>query len=171
MDFDIRPCGPDQLDDLLDLQDAAFAAMEDENLLRRNTPEMFRSCLLPPHVTLGAWLEGTLAAVSILYFPEEEEDLSRSLAGVDLAGRRAANYKLCIVRPEFRGRALQYRLGMALEGMARERGVGVLCATVSPKNSHSARNIRRMGYTENRTLTKYGLERALYYKLLPVEEG
>lgn len=171
MEFAIGPCGPDRLDALLDIQEETFAALEDERLLRRNTPEMLESCLLPPHVTLGAWHGNALAAFSILYFPEGQEDLSLSLAGVERTGLRAANYKLCIVRPAFRGSGLQYRLGLALEWYAKEARVGLLCATVSPRNSHSMENIRKMGYTYNRTLTKYGLERALYYKFLPAEEG
>lgn len=174
MDFSIKPCGPDQLGALLDIQEEAFAALEDASLLRRNTPEMLESCLLPPHAALGAWHGDTLAAFSILYFPEEQEDLSLSLTGVDRAGLRAANYKLCIVRPAFRGNGLQYRLGLALERYAKEAGVWLLCATVSPHNSRSMENIRKMGYTYNRTLAKYGLERALYYKFLPgkiPEEG
>ena len=174
MEFAIGPCGPDQLGALLDIQEEAFAALEDESLLRRNTPEMLESCLLPPHVTLGAWQGNVLAAFSILYFPEEQEDLSLSLAEVDRMELKAANYKLCIVRPAFRGNGLQYRLGLALERYAKEAGVGLLCATVSPHNGHSMENIRKMGYTYNRTLIKYGLERALYYKFLPgkiPEEG
>lgn len=171
MEFTIGPCGPEQLDALLDIQEETFAALEDESLLRRNTPEMLENCLLPPHVTLGAWHGNVLAAFSILYFPEEDEDLSLSLTGVDRAGLRAANYKLCIVRPAFRGSGLQYRLGTALDPFARRAGAGLLCATVSPHNRHSMENIRKMGYTYNRTLTKYGLERALYYKFLPGSEG
>lgn len=171
MEFDIRPCGPDRLNALLDIQEEAFAALPDPSLLRRNTPEMFRACLLPPHVTLGAWHGDTLAASSILYFPEAAEDLSLSLISPVPAGTKAANYKLCIVRPAFRGNGLQCRLGLALEQCARQAGVGLLCATVSPKNKHSADNFRRMGYIYDRTLTKYGLERALYYKFLPEGKG
>lgn len=171
MEFDIRPCGPNQLDTLLDIQKEAFAALSDPSLLRRNTPEMLADCLLPPHVTLGAWHENKLAAFSILYFPEEREDLSLSLTGVATAGLRAANYKLCIVRPAFRGNGLQCRLGLALEQCAREAGVGLLCATVSPDNRQSRENLQRLGYRYNRTLAKYEMERELYYKHLPAEEG
>ena len=42
MEFDIRPCGPDHLNALLDIQEEAFAALPHPSLLRRNTPEMFR---------------------------------------------------------------------------------------------------------------------------------
>ena len=171
MEFDIRPCGPDHLNALLDIQEEAFATLPDPSLLRRNTPEMFHACLLPPHVTLGAWHGDTLAAFSILYFPEAAEDLSQSLIKPVPAGTKAANYKLCIVRPAFQGNGLQCRLGLALERCARQAGVGLLCATVSPKNQHSVDNFRRMGYVYDRTSTKYGLERALYYKPLTTEEG
>lgn len=167
MEFELKPCGPADLPELLYIQDTAFAALDDPSLLRRNTPEMLDACLTPPHVTLGAWYEGTLAAFSILYVPEADEDLSRSLIGLDLAGRRTANYKLCIVRPEFRGCGLQYHLGMALIAQAQAEGIEVLCATVSPKNRHSMDNIQRMGYTYNRTLMKYGWERDLYVQILP----
>lgn len=171
MEFTVRPCGPNKLDALLDIQEEAFAALPDPALLRRNTPEMLAACLRPPHITLGAWYKKTLAAFSILYFPEEAEDLSLSLIDVERTDMRAANYKLCIVRPAFRGHGLQRRLGLALEPYAQKSGTGLLCATVSPQNAHSMANIRRMGYTYNRTLVKYKLKRALYYKFLPTQRG
>lgn len=167
MEFEIGPCGPEALGALLALQEAAFAGMEDPSLLRRNTPEMLASCLRPPHVTLGAWRGEALAGFAVLYRPGAEEDLSRSLSVPPPAGTRAANYKLCIVRPDARGHGLQCRLGLALEKCAQRAGIGLLCATVSPRNRHSADNLRRMGYVYDRTLTKYGLERELYKKYLP----
>jgi GNAT superfamily N-acetyltransferase len=128
---------------------------------------MLTECLNAPHYTVGAWYEGELAGFSVLYYPHDKaEDLSLYLEGVEINGLKAANNKLCIVRKEYRGNELQYRLGMLLEKHARETGTELLCVTVSPKNTPSINNVLRMGFVYNRTLEKYGFERNLYYKYL-----
>jgi len=51
--------------------------------------------------------------------------------------------------------------------MSGESGVGIICATVSPKNPVSSSSLLRSGYTRNRTLLMYsGIERDLYYKII-----
>lgn len=165
--FSIRKCANTELAEILDVQNEAFSDMPRGGLLRINTKEMFLECLRAPNITLGAWFGDRLAAFSILYYPHDEaEDLSVSLNGVGVKGEKTANYKLCIVRREFRGKSLQYVLGLEKERIAIESGTKLLCATVSPDNPHSIDNILRLGFIYNRTLMKYGYERNLYYKFV-----
>lgn len=165
--LDIRECHKEDLAQLLALQEDAFAHLENPDLLRRNTADMLRECLCPPHVTLGAFHNGELVAVTVLYVPEEDaEKLTPYLENVPCDGMASANYKLCIVRHDYRGNGLQYELGKRMEDYATARGFEILCATASPLNTHSVRNIERLGFSYNRTTEKYGLTRNLYYKLL-----
>lgn len=168
--FTIKECGIEHLDEILKMQEEAILTLPSADILRKNTPEMIESCLLKPHITIGAFYEGMLAAISVLYFPgDSEEDLSHYLAGIDADGLKTANNKLCIVRERFRGNGLQYKLGVILERYAAEENVKLMCSTVSPKNPYSINNIIKLGFTYNRTLTldKYGgVERNLYYKFI-----
>lgn len=167
-DFEFKKCELCDLNEIMQIQKEAFEILPDLSLLRKNTIEMIRECLLPPHVTLGAWYQGALVAFSILYFPDEgEENLSYCLEGIDVTGLKTVNNKLCIVRRDFRGNSLQYTLSKKLEEYAKAASANLICATVSSKNSYSMNNILRLGYTYNKTLIKYeGLERNLYYKFL-----
>lgn len=171
-DFHILPLSSEDLGEVLELEAAVIASLERPDQLRRNTPEMWQACLSAPHTAVGARVGERLVALAVLYLPEagSAEDLSCSLQGLDgilsPGVHKAANYKICIVHPHFRGHALQQLLGRHLEEAALRQGVQMLCSTVSPHNPASIRSLQRLGYRYNRTLAKYGFTRALYYKLL-----
>lgn len=166
--FETINLGPSHLDEVLALESEVLSSLERPDLLRRNSHEMWQSCLLPPHVALGARVGKRLAALAVLYQPEPggEEDLSVWLEGVDCGGLLSANYKICLVHPDYRGHGLQQLLGRRLEELARAEGIGLLCSTVSPHNPASVRSLEHLGYQRNSTLTKYGFERVLYNKLV-----
>jgi len=166
-EFSIKKCLPIHLDEILEIQNKALSRLPAMDILRKNTVQMLSDCLNPPHITLGAWHDNILTAFSVLYFPEDsEENLARQLVSIDTFGLKTANNKLCIVREDFRGNSLQYNLGLILERYAVEANVKMLCSTVSPKNPYSIRNLTLLGFIYNRTLTKYGVERNLYYKFI-----
>ena len=166
-DFEFKPCTDEDLQRILELQEDAFLNIESSDILRRNDPEMLRECLQKPNFTIGAWHKGRLIAFSVLYFPtDDSERLALSLEGVDFEGLKDANYKLCIVDKNYRGNSLQYELGTRLLEYAAANDVKIVCSTASPKNKHSISNIEKMGFSHNRTLTKYGFSRALFYKFL-----
>ena len=164
--FVFRSCGLRQLGDILDMEHEAIVNLSRPDLLRRNSVEMWRSCLRPPHLCQGAWVGEDLTALAVLYVPQEggEEDLSALLH--HHVALPSANYKICIVRPEWRGHHLQVLLGRCLEVEARRRGIRVLCSTASPHNEASIRSLLQLGYEFDRTLSKYGFERNLYFKVL-----
>ena len=144
-----------------------------DHLLRKNSIETLSKCLEDPHVTLGAWhkdKEGKdeMIAFAILYYPEDnsDENLSLDLEDIQVKGQKTANYKLCIVKKEYRGNSLQYKLGQHLEKYAIKQNVTLLCCTISPDNEHSIKSILSLGYTFNKKIKKYGLERNLYYKFI-----
>ena len=165
--FEFKQCTSEDLNRILEIQDQAFMHLGSPNLLRKNTPEMFLECLQAPNVTLGAWYENKLIAFSVLYFPNDDrESLVTELEGINIDGLASANYKLCIVDRDFRGNSLQYELCMRLLQHASKGNIDIVCATASPDNMYSIANVEKLGFLYNRTLSKYGYERNLYYKFL-----
>ncbi|MCR4658822.1 MAG: GNAT family N-acetyltransferase [Bacteroidales bacterium] len=166
MTFNTAPCTAQHLQLVMSLQQQALDTAGDNGTLRRNSPEMLAACLHKPHLTLGAWAGNTLAAIAILYVPTpgDPEDLAPLLSHPSEVA--SANYKLCIVAPPYRGHGLQRILGAELERQASQRGIGQLCATVSPLNAASLYNLQRLGYHIDRELQKYGSTRLLVYKTL-----
>ena len=162
----LRKCEPSDLQSVIELNEAVYAALPDKSMLRHNSAEMIASCLEEPNVTLGVWEGDLLVAIGMLYVPQcVEEDHAHDL---DLQGDyRAANQKLFLVREDYRGRGLQRKLIREVEQIAKERGFTLLCTTVAPNNETSVNNFLEEGYVYAKTEEKYGgLLRNLYYKVL-----
>ena len=162
----LRQCQPADLQVIIDLNEAIYAALPDKSVLRRNSPEMIASCLEEPNVTLGVWDGDLLVAIGMLYVPQcIEEDHFHDL---DLQGDyKSANQKLFLVRDRYRGLGLQRRLIREVEKTAIARGYNLLCTTVAPNNDFSINNFLKEGYVYAKTEMKYGgLVRNLYYKVL-----
>ena len=165
--FDFKPLSSEYIDEIVEMQVVTLGQIDNPDILRENSYEMLLACLNPPHHTVGAFYEDDLAAFAVLYIPDDGiENLAKSLEGIDVAGLMSANFKLVIVKPEYRGNGLQVTLSAQIEECARELGAGVLCATVSPDNAYSIHNIEKVGFIFNRTMDKYGSIRNVYYKLL-----
>ena len=162
----LRQCKPADLQVIIDLNEAIYAALPDKSVLRHNSPEMIASCLEEPNVTLGVWDGDLLVAIGMLYVPQcIEEDHFHDL---DLQGDyKSANQKLFLVRDRYRGLGLQRRLIREVEKTAIARGYNLLCTTVAPNNDFSINNFLKEGYVYAKTEMKYGgLVRNLYYKVL-----
>ena len=166
--FTVRECLPESIEEILQIQEETFQTLSCPDFLRKNIPEMLLECLNRPNHTIGAWYNGGLAAFAIFYDPgaNNTENLSLCLNGVNITGIKPANYKLCMVREAYRGNSLQFYLGMLIEQYAVNAGVGLICATVHPKNIYSVNNLLKLGYTYNCTLKKYGAKRDLYFKFI-----
>lgn len=163
---EIRQCTPEDLPQILQMQEKTIAELTNKDILRKNTEETLLACLNPPHYTLGVFLDDTLIAFSVLFFPgDSDENLAFPIDAE--AAKESANYKLVIVDSAYRGHGLQCCLADKLEEKARAYGVKILCATVSPYNPHSKANIIKCGYSFFGYAKKYGnLEREIYYKYL-----
>jgi GNAT superfamily N-acetyltransferase len=162
----LRQCQPTDLQVIIDLNEAIYAALPDKSVLRHNSPEMIASCLEEPNVTLGVWDGDLLVAIGMLYVPQcIEEDHFHDL---DLQGDyKSANQKLFLVRDRYRGLGLQRTLIREVEKTAIARGYNLLCTTVAPNNDFSINNFLKEGYVYAKTEMKYGgLVRNLYYKVL-----
>lgn len=162
----VRLCQLSDLQAVIDLNEAIYAALPDKSILRHNSPEMIASCIEEPNVTLGVWEGDTLIAIGMLYVPQcIEEDHFHDLG---LEGEyKSANQKLFLVREGYRGLGLQRKLIREVEKIALTRGYNLLCTTVAPNNDFSINNFLKEGYVYAKTEEKYGgLMRNLYYKVL-----
>ena len=161
----IRPCDATELTKVLKLEADVIAGLERPDQLRRNTRAMWQACLQPPHRCLGAWSGEKLVAMAVLFVPQpgDGEALAPLLTSVSVEGHRAANYKICLVHPDWRGHHLQVMLGRQLHEEARQRGFDLLCATASPQNVASTKNLLRLGYRSDQRIEKYGFERILFF--------
>jgi GNAT superfamily N-acetyltransferase len=146
----LRQCQPTDLQVVIDLNEAIYAALPDKSVLRHNSPEMIASCLEEPNVTLGVWDGDLLVAIGMLYVPQcIEEDHFHDL---DLQGDyKSANQKLFLVRDRYRGLGLQRRLIREVEKTAVARGYNLLCTTVAPNNDFSINNFLKEGYVYAKT--------------------
>lgn len=152
---------------LLEIQEEAFAVLDDPDLLRRNTYETLEVCFNQKSLVLGAYCGGEIAGFGILYAAgKDKENLAYSLDGCEDV-ENYANVKLTIVRPAFRGRGIQRMLIERLVEYAAEEGFEGACSTVSPKNNYSSNNLTKCGFEAVKTLVKYGgMKRILFYKKL-----
>ena len=165
--LNFRECNEQNIDEILHLQDRVIASLPDKSLLRKNTVEMFCECVKSPNYSVGVWHEDTLVGIAILYYPaDESEDLSHLLVSAVDTTVKSANYKLCMVDKNYRGNGLQVFLGEMLESRAKETGVKMLCATVSPDNEYSRNNMLKLGFSIDSRHEKYGSIRDVFYKII-----
>lgn len=166
-DITFRVLEKDSVPLLLDLQEEAFAVLDDPDLLRRNTAETFGVCFNEKSLVLAVYRGKEIAGFGILYAAGKDgENLAYSLESCDDV-ENYVNVKLTIVRPAFRGQGLQRLLIDKLVGYAQKEGFKGAFATVSPKNNYSSSNLTKCGFEAVRTLVKYGgMKRILFYKKL-----
>lgn len=165
----IRKCIPTDLSTILNLQETIFQGLDNPSILRRNTKEIFAQCLEESNCTIGVYDGEKMAGVIILVEPSGgETDLRKNLKCHTV--ENAADFKLVMIRKEYRGLGLQHSLMWVLEKIAYQKGYKYLCVSVSPDNPYSRRNIINSGYEFDHQEVLYGgLEREVYVKKLEVD--
>lgn len=156
----------DDIDTVMAIQEEAFAAMDDDRLLRRNTKETFSVCFESPSIAYGVKHNDKIVAFGMLYCAADtDENLAKGLDDVSIDLHKVANVKVIIVLPQYRGNGLQCYLINKLEEHAKKCGMKTLMATVSPLNNYSLDNFIACGYNKVKTVNKYGgLSRVLLRK-------
>lgn len=155
---------------IMRFQDLIFDNIEDKDLFRKNTKDMFLCCTRLPNVTIGMFHKNcdNLIAMGILYYGyNTNEDLSTSLKTFNIDSKKSINFKLVAVLPMFRGNGFQSFIMTLLERIAYQYGYTSICSTVSPNNYYSEKNIKNGNYIFDTEVYKYGgKKRNLYYKNL-----
>lgn len=166
--FVYKKCTQENLAEICNIQEEAFACIENPDILRRNSQEILKECLEEPHYTVGAFFNGELAGFAVLYDGgHTKENIGRDIGIEEDRLDTVKNMKLVIVRPKYRGNNLQIKLTSFLENIAAENGAKIICATVSPYNIYSMRNFEALGYKLHSCKMKYGgLKRNIYYKYI-----
>lgn len=160
----LRSCNSDDLEEILNFQDEIFYSIDHEDWLRKNDKEMFNKCLTKPNITFGLFDNNDdFIALSIMYASKDDEDLSRSLKKHNV--EKSANFKLIIVKKEFRGISIMKSLLWQVERYAYSQGYTHLCATTSKDNIYSIDNLEDCGFEYDSSQIKYGnLQRDIYVK-------
>ena len=162
----IKDLTKNDVDSILQLQEEIFATLDNPELLRRNTKEMFELCTKAPNWTFGAYdpeVPDRLVGIAIMFDPgDTEESIAAHLKLHNAAN--AVNAKLIMILKEYRGNGFQGKALRMMEERARLRGYDAICATVSPQNTYSKMNLISSGYEYDHTEKKYGgLERDVFF--------
>lgn len=159
----IKKCTLDDLDSLMQLQDYVVQRLDNPDYLRVNTREMFAKCLQDPNIAFGLFDGDEMISIMILYDDSgSDEDLSLGLEKFSV--KKSINYKLSIVKNEYRGQNIQNDLIWIMSKYAFAKGYTDGCGTVSPDNKYSYNNMVKNGFQEDHIALKYGnKKRAVMY--------
>lgn len=162
-EFFLRKCTIKDVDQIFDFQKEIISGLKDKEVLRENEKSKFEFCVQEPSLTVGLYREEELVAIGIFVVEQGIEDLSLDLVchKVDVS----ANFKLIMVKEEYRGNGFQRALMHILEKYAYSLGFTHLCTTVSEKNIYSLHNVKEVGYEYDHSALKYGeLSRGVFVK-------
>lgn len=165
--FEVKKLGPRYLNKILKFQDRIIGALDNKEFIRKNSPEMFLSCLKKPNISLGLFDNKKLVGLTILYNPKNkpEEDLSH-LVKDKKENIEVWNYKYCAIDPNYRGHKIQQLLEKELEKYLPKEKEIMLCTAVHPENIASKKSILNRKFCYATTVEKYDSVREIYYKYL-----
>ncbi len=153
--------GPDDLDEVLELQQVTLTSLGERAVLRKNDSAMFAECLADPaHQVLG-WrsdTDGTLVSLAILYDAGLGPESIRRYETDDAdALVESINLKLVMTRPGHKRAGLSRSLILGLEQTAMDRGKYEIRATIHPDNTASLKLFGDLGYRQvGKEKTAYG---------------
>ena len=154
----IRLCTPEDLDDIMDLQERICASMPRPDLFVATCREENASYLAEPNVIFGTYDHDRLIAYASLAFPEKASDnLGWDLGWDEDTVRRCAKLDTIVVDPAYRGYGLQRTLISHCLSYAKAPDPDCfVLTTVSPANTYSLRNVQSEGFQILKRMTKYG---------------
>lgn len=155
LNLHVRKCTEFDVGAILDLQESVVDGLVDPTWLRVNTEKTFMRCVAEPNVTFGIFDGDTLVAIGIMEDAAgRNDDIGLYVQNHEIHDHVDA--KLFLVRERYRGMGLQRYLIGEVERVARDRGYAWLCASVSPKNLFSKRNLLSCGFEYDCTQSLYG---------------
>lgn len=162
----------DDMPDIFKLQEKVVETLAEKSALQPLTVEEFTSVLSEKEIMIGLFDSGTLIACRAMLVPKigHEEHLGpdAGLSGEQLS--KVIHSEISMVDPDYRGQALQTRMGkMLLEKIDRHRFRYVL-ATVAPFNIPSIKDKLELGMNIIALKKKYsGKLRYILYRDLERE--
>ena len=155
------------IDEIVQLEQDIFDGLDVKELYATSTKEEFREILEGKGKIVGAInSKNKLVAMGVYVdygYNEHNYGYDLDLHGDNLLA--VGQIESTIVRNEYRGNNLQYKICTILEGFAKEEGKTMIAATVSPKNPYSLNTFLKLGYTIEKEKIKYeGLNRYILKK-------
>ena len=143
-----RPCGTNDLDAMMALQEKVCAALENKELYVSSDRER-NAYLLEKQGVIGAFCgERLVGYCSFVYPGAGEDDYGRHLGGGEDLLPRCGAVDSAVVDPDFRGCGLQKEMARLAVAMVKEKHPdGILLTTISPRNPASLRSMQAAGFT------------------------
>lgn len=119
------------------LQGYILETLESKELFFPLTPPEISNLLTGESgLALGAFVEGKLIGCGAVYFPKDNEDnLGRDVGLLDAELRQVAHLEACFVHPDYRGNALQTKMGkLLIKQVSLGKEFRHLFSTVMPAN-------------------------------------
>ncbi|MBC8581409.1 GNAT family N-acetyltransferase [Zhenhengia yiwuensis] len=159
----------EDIDQIMALQDEIVEGLEDKQLYVPSGREEIQSHFSTEGVLLGyVTEENELAALAIYLkrgYSPSNYGYDVGLEGEELL--KVGQVDTVLVKADYRGNNLQYRMCSLLEEIAKEKQTPILCATASPYNTFSVNNFLKLGYEVKKDKLKYGgLRRYILMKSL-----
>ncbi|MBQ3290879.1 MAG: GNAT family N-acetyltransferase [Mogibacterium sp.] len=155
--IEFRVAVPEDIDEVVKLQETIVNALPDKDLYSTSTREEYLT-QLKEDVCFIAECNGQVAGFSVMVPNDPDNPRNYGLyLGYDrdqLA--RTASLDLTMVHPEFRGRGIQRIFNKLRIGKAVEMGASEGLCTISPDNPYSYRNFLVLNFEIIETRTMYG---------------
>lgn len=153
----IRSLTQQDLPKMMTLQREVTCLLERQDIFQADEENYIKRHIEDRGTALGCFVEDELIAYEIAVFPGSDEDnlgYDIGLKGSELL--TVAHLESVVVHPDYRGNKLQFMLGSLLEKTIKKLGFTRVCATVSPYNIYSLKNLESQGFNVQTEKYKYG---------------
>lgn len=155
----LRMLFPSDIDAIMHLQQQVYEGLEDKEIyLISSRQEILSELLLHPGHLLGVVTEedGLIALGIYKTAGQSEHNYGRDYGLTGAILDEIGHVDTTIVHSDFRGNHLQQYLIEAMEEIAKEDGMTILCSTVSPYNTPSLNTFLKLGFEIKQDKLKYG---------------
>ena len=141
--FTVRPITPEDVKDVLALQEYVMRCLSDKNLLMGETEaEILESIDLD--FCVGVFDGKRIIAFSLMVVNRETpRNLGQKLG---FPPQDSVYFDITFVHPDYRGMGLQAYFLSLRDEIARQLGAKLAFVTVSPFNEHSLKNVKNSGF-------------------------
>ena len=163
----LRLCRPEDLENILALQEQVYDAIEDKDTFVLSTWEEIAESL-EKDTCIGAFDGELLVAFTLMVtYPESERNLAKHLNYSAEKSAKCVTYDTTFVHPNYKGYGLQRVFIRLKDLIALNMGAVEALATVSPDNPHSLNNLQAGGFDVVKRKEMYsGVERLILRKKL-----
>jgi hypothetical protein len=153
----VRKLTPDQLPEILSLQEEVIGALEVKERLQPLTEDEFRFILDGNGEMIGVYADGKMIAWRAMLVPDNDhEGLGRDVGVPDEEIGKVIYQEISAVSPEWRGFSLQTFMGSVLMDRVDTERYRYVCSTVMPGNIPSLKDKFRHGLEVRALKEKYG---------------